>query len=107
MSTGEKAAFWVVTGAASGIGAAVVRAARRSGANVLALDVDEAKGVALWPVRPVRCSGAVTSAIWRSGSSWSSFSTLAKAEFGAANTYPFECWHSDRPPRPRPCLTIN
>jgi NAD(P)-dependent dehydrogenase (short-subunit alcohol dehydrogenase family) len=47
MSTGEKTAFWIVTGAASGIGAAVVRAARHAGANVLALDLDEAKGWAL------------------------------------------------------------
>ena len=44
MSPNKKAGFWVITGAASGIGAAVVAAARKSGANVLALDVDEAKG---------------------------------------------------------------
>ena len=47
MSTSENTAFWIVTGAASGIGAAVVRAARHTGVNVLALDVDEAKGLAL------------------------------------------------------------
>ena len=44
MSPNKKTGFWIVTGAASGIGAAVVAAARKSGANVLALDVDEAKG---------------------------------------------------------------
>lgn len=36
--------FWVITGAASGIGAAVTRAARQSGATVLALDIDDAAG---------------------------------------------------------------
>ena len=40
MRTNNKPEFWVVTGAASGIGAAVVRAVRKSGANVLAIDVD-------------------------------------------------------------------
>lgn len=39
--------FWIVTGAASGIGAAVTRATRRSGATVLALDIDDAAGKAL------------------------------------------------------------
>lgn len=39
--------FWVITGAASGIGAAVSRATRQSGATVLALDVDDAGGGAL------------------------------------------------------------
>jgi NAD(P)-dependent dehydrogenase (short-subunit alcohol dehydrogenase family) len=36
--------FWLVTGAASGIGAAVTSAARRAGERVLALDVDDAAG---------------------------------------------------------------
>ena len=39
--------FWVVTGAASGIGAAVTRTTRQSGATVLALDIDDAGGQAL------------------------------------------------------------
>jgi NAD(P)-dependent dehydrogenase (short-subunit alcohol dehydrogenase family) len=47
MSPSKKAGFWIVTGAASGIGAAVVKAVRNSEINVLALDVDEAKGLAL------------------------------------------------------------
>jgi len=47
MSTNNKPEFWVVTGAASGIGAAVVRAVKKSGSNVLALDVDQSKGIAL------------------------------------------------------------
>jgi NAD(P)-dependent dehydrogenase (short-subunit alcohol dehydrogenase family) len=47
MNTSNNTAFWVITGAASGIGAAVVRAARDAGANVLALDVDDDKGLAL------------------------------------------------------------
>lgn len=47
MSANNKPEFWIVTGAASGIGAAVVRAARKSGANVLAIDVDQTKGSAL------------------------------------------------------------
>ena len=47
MSLNAKSGFWIVTGAASGIGAAVVRAARASGAAVLAIDVDQAKGLAL------------------------------------------------------------
>jgi NAD(P)-dependent dehydrogenase (short-subunit alcohol dehydrogenase family) len=54
MATEQKSAFWIVTGAASGIGAAVVSRARRAGANVLALDIDEEKGVAL-----ARESGAI------------------------------------------------
>ena len=47
MDQNENTGFWIVTGAASGIGAAVVRAVRNSGADVLALDVDEVKGSAL------------------------------------------------------------
>ena len=47
MSADNKPEFWIVTGAASGIGAAVVRAAKNSGATVLAVDVDEAKVSAL------------------------------------------------------------
>ena len=47
MSANNKPEFWIITGAASGIGAAVVRAARESGASVLAVDVDEAKVSAL------------------------------------------------------------
>ena len=47
MDQNENTGYWIVTGAASGIGASVVRAVRNSGANVLALDVDEAKGSAL------------------------------------------------------------
>ena len=35
---------WLVTGAASGIGAAVVRAVRRAGHQVLALDINDAAG---------------------------------------------------------------
>ncbi len=40
-------AIWIVTGAASGIGAAVVRAGRAAGEPVLALDIDDAAGEAL------------------------------------------------------------
>ena len=47
MDQNENTGYWIVTGAASGIGASVVRAVRTEGANVLALDVDEAKGSAL------------------------------------------------------------
>lgn len=47
MGTREETAFWRVTDAASGVGAAVVRAARYSGTTVLALDIDEVKGLAL------------------------------------------------------------
>ncbi len=38
---------WVVTGAASGIGAAVVRTATSAGATVLALDISDATGATL------------------------------------------------------------
>ena len=45
---GEKSASrWLVTGASSGIGAAVVRAARAGQEAVLALDIDDAAGEAL------------------------------------------------------------
>ncbi len=81
MSTSEKTAFWIVTGAASGIGAAVVRAARRSGANVLALDIDEDKGSAL-----ARSTGALfmhcdisDNAHWQQ---LIEFLNSSKAEFG-------------------------
>ena len=47
MNTNNKPEFWVITRAASGIGAAAVRAAKKSGANVLAIDVDQARGIAL------------------------------------------------------------
>ena len=47
MSTNNKPEFWIITGAASGIGEAVVRATKKSGANVLAMDVDQAKGIPL------------------------------------------------------------
>ena len=47
MGTRDETAFWRVTDAASGVGAAVVRAARYSGTTVLALDIDEVKGLAL------------------------------------------------------------
>ena len=47
MGQNEKAGLWIVTGAASGIGAAVVKAVRNSGVDVIALDVDEARGLAL------------------------------------------------------------
>ena len=40
----EKSAVWVITGAVSGIGAAVTRAAANSGAQVLALDVNDTVG---------------------------------------------------------------
>ena len=45
MTTAEE--LWVVTGAASGIGAAVVAAARQRGARVAALDVQNGPGTAL------------------------------------------------------------
>lgn len=38
---------WLITGASSGIGAAMVRLARQSGAHVLALDIDQQAGEAL------------------------------------------------------------
>ena len=47
MSANNKPEFWIVTGAASGIGAAVVRAVKKLGENVVAVDVDQAKGIAL------------------------------------------------------------
>ena len=47
MGTRDETAFWRATDAASGVGAAVVRAARYSGTTVLALDIDEVKGLAL------------------------------------------------------------
>ena len=47
MGQNETAGLWIVTGAASGIGAAVVKAVRNSGVDVIALDVDEARGLAL------------------------------------------------------------
>ena len=82
MSTSENTAFWIVTGAASGIGAAVVRAARHTGVNVLALDVDEAKGLAL---------ASETGALFRrcdisDMAQWQQlveFLNAAKTEFGA------------------------
>ncbi|MEQ8861687.1 MAG: SDR family oxidoreductase [Pseudomonadales bacterium] len=40
----DASSLWVVTGAASGIGAAVTRAVRSAGARVLALDVDDSGG---------------------------------------------------------------
>ncbi len=40
----DESSLWLVTGAASGIGAAVSRAVRASGARLLALDVDDAGG---------------------------------------------------------------
>lgn len=43
----EDSALWVVTGAASGIGAAVTRAVSAEGARILALDVDDVGGAAL------------------------------------------------------------
>lgn len=43
----DNMALWVITGASSGIGAAAVRAARESGARVLALDIDEGAGARL------------------------------------------------------------
>jgi len=42
--TTEDTPLWVVTGAASGIGAAVTAAARQAGEPVLALDIDDAAG---------------------------------------------------------------
>lgn len=42
--TADNKSLWVVTGAASGVGAAVTAAARRAGEQVLALDVDDAAG---------------------------------------------------------------
>lgn len=47
LETNNNAPFWIVTGAASGIGASVVRAVRRSGAEVLALDVNDELGLVL------------------------------------------------------------
>ena len=41
MSTNNKPEFWIITGAASGIGEAVVRATKKSGANIPAVDVIE------------------------------------------------------------------
>lgn len=46
MTTGTDA-FWIVTGASSGIGAAVARMVSATGARVLALDVDDASGALL------------------------------------------------------------
>ena len=46
MTTGTDA-FWIVTGASSGIGAAVTRMVSATGARVLALDVDDASGALL------------------------------------------------------------
>lgn len=43
----EKSSLWVVTGASSGIGEAVTRAAAAGGARVLALDVDDNNGACL------------------------------------------------------------
>lgn len=43
----DKSSLWLVTGAASGIGAAVTRSVRAAGAQVLALDVDDAAGARL------------------------------------------------------------
>lgn len=40
----DKSSLWLVTGAASGLGAAVTRSVRAAGAQVLALDVDDAAG---------------------------------------------------------------
>ena len=47
MSANNQPEFWIVTGAESGIGAAVVRAVKKLGENVVAVDVDQAKGIAL------------------------------------------------------------
>ena len=44
MTTHANSDLWIITGAASGIGAAVTRAAADAGANVLALDVDQNLG---------------------------------------------------------------
>jgi NAD(P)-dependent dehydrogenase (short-subunit alcohol dehydrogenase family) len=43
----SKSSLWVVTGAGSGIGAALVRGLREAGHQVLALDINEATGEAL------------------------------------------------------------
>lgn len=43
----ESSQFWIITGAASGIGAATLRAATQAGHQVLALDVDDDAGKAL------------------------------------------------------------
>ncbi|MDA1076790.1 MAG: SDR family NAD(P)-dependent oxidoreductase [Proteobacteria bacterium] len=51
MSSGD---IWLITGASSGIGEAVVQAARASGAEVLALDVNDERGEAL-----ARATGAI------------------------------------------------
>jgi NAD(P)-dependent dehydrogenase (short-subunit alcohol dehydrogenase family) len=40
----DNSSLWLVTGAASGLGAAVTRSVRATGAQVLALDVDDAAG---------------------------------------------------------------
>jgi NAD(P)-dependent dehydrogenase (short-subunit alcohol dehydrogenase family) len=42
--TTDRSALWIVTGASSGIGAAVARSVCATGARVLALDVDDAGG---------------------------------------------------------------
>ena len=47
MSANNQSEFWIVTGTASGIGAAVVRAVKKLGENVVAVDVDQVKGIAL------------------------------------------------------------
>jgi NAD(P)-dependent dehydrogenase (short-subunit alcohol dehydrogenase family) len=43
----DRTPLWVITGASSGIGAAVVKAARQSGDRVLALDIDDRAGARL------------------------------------------------------------
>lgn len=43
----EEASLWIVTGASSGIGRAVVKAASDAGERVLALDIDDRAGVRL------------------------------------------------------------
>ena len=43
----DQSTLWVVTGAASGIGAALTRGVRQVGERVLALDVNEAAGTRL------------------------------------------------------------
>lgn len=47
MTNRDQIPFWVITGAASGIGAAVTQQVAESGARVLALDVDNEKGRSL------------------------------------------------------------
>ena len=39
MSTNNKPEFWILTGTTSGMGEGVVRATKKSGANILAIDV--------------------------------------------------------------------